>query len=83
MADQQIPSNQTKRADQPAMPTEPEYQLQCAEARLEAALQSLDLRTEAEQAEAIITALRATDRACELGGPSQSAIEITDRLERQ
>ncbi|WP_436902787.1 hypothetical protein [Halovenus halobia] len=45
---------------------EPSYQLRCATARLEAALQSLDLKSETERAKEIITALRATDRASRL-----------------
>ena len=68
------------QGDRFAPSTESEYQLQCAEARLEAALESLDLETETEQAEAIIAALRATDRACSLGETGLPAIEITDRL---
>lgn len=47
---------------------EPAYQLRCATARLEAALQALDLESEPERADAVITALRATDRACERAG---------------
>ncbi|WP_336328003.1 hypothetical protein [Halovenus sp. HT40] len=82
MSEPQELSNRTQ-GDRTAPPTEPEYQLQCATARLEAALQSLDLETETEQAEAIITALRATDRACELGETKQPDIEITDRLQRK
>lgn len=45
-------------------PTDPTYQLRCATARLEAALQSLDLEAEPDRAEEIITALHALDRAC-------------------
>ncbi len=45
---------------------EPAYQLRCATARLEAALQSLELDAETERAEEIITALRAVDRASRL-----------------
>lgn len=45
---------------------EPAYQLRCATARLEAALQSLELDAETERAEEIITALRAIDRASRL-----------------
>lgn len=82
MSEPQELSNRAQ-GDRSAPPTEPAYQLQCATARLEAALQSLDLETETEQAEAIIAALRATDRACDLGEGDQPEVEITDHLQRQ
>lgn len=48
-------------------PAEPTYQLRCATARLEVALQSLDLESETERAEDVIAALRAIDRARDEG----------------
>ncbi|MXR50577.1 hypothetical protein GRX03_03000 [Halovenus sp. WSH3] len=59
-------------------PAEPEYQLQCAVARLEAALEELDLETEDERAEAVVTALRATDEAC----TREPTLTADDRLPR-
>lgn len=82
MSEPQELSNRPE-GDRSVPPTESAYQLQCATARLEAALQLLDLETEADQAEAIITALRAIDRADELEETDQDHIEVTDRLQRQ
>ena len=81
MSERQELSN--PQGDRSAPPTEAAYQLQYATARLEAALQSLDLERDSEQAEAIVTAIRATDRACELGETEQPGVEITDRLHGQ
>jgi hypothetical protein len=79
MPERQMSSTQTRRTDQPAPPAEPGYQLQRATARLEAALQSLDLEAEAEQAEAIIRALRTTDRVRDRRKSGQRQTELTNR----
>lgn len=73
MSKQQEPN---RRVSQPL--AEPEYQLQRAMTRLEAALESMDLDSESERAEAVITALRAADYACK-----QESAVAEDRPERQ